>query len=259
MEKESKKSVKKENEKTNIKTVIKYKEIIKAICITIGIISLFISIQYFLGADIFKVYEVKKEVKVTEKKEAYTASKGGRNLTLYADESFKYMDLDKVVTGTYKINNNKYTLIYDKSVCELTKVNNMLTSNCPLVMTNEDNDYMTSKSKKITKILYNVNGKDFSNLTESFLSYINAMPTTHKLPSLKSSRVDSIKDCFSTDNMKTIVCSIDYTVIPNETDLSKSRWVSGGKVVKGAIKKFHYVTFENNNGVYKYKSATSSL
>ena len=99
---------------------------------------------------------------------------------------------------------------------------------------------------------------EYNKLTKSFLSYINALPTTNKFPSLKSSRVDSIKDCFSIYDLKTLTCSISYTIIPNETDLSKSIWLENGTIEKGAIKKSHYVTF-NNDSEYKFVKISSNI
>lgn len=245
---------------TKKKVILKQNIVLKISIITFMLLAGFICFQYFFGWDIFHIYS--KDIIVENKtdiKEAYTTSKGGRNLTLYTDDTFKYMDLDKVVAGKYKISDSKYTLIYDNSVCELTKFDKFMYSNCSLVMTTEDNDYMTSKNKQISKVLYNINDEEFNTISTAFLSYINALPVTKKYPTLKSSRVDSIKDCFSVDSMKTLTCSIDYTVIPNETDVTKSRWLSNGTIVKGAIKKFHYVTFNYSDGKYTYKGATSNL
>lgn len=262
----SKKTINEKAEPIKEEKIIKKKRVVKGSSFLIMLLTIllimtcFISVQYFCGLDLFKIYDNNKtSLNITNIKEAYTNSKNGRNLTFYDDETFKYMDNSKVVEGTYKIEKNKYTLIYDKSICELTKNNNIISSTCPLIMTTEDNDYMTFKNKQITKILYNVDSDEYDKISKAFLTYINGLPTTKKYPTLKSSRVDSLSDCFSINNMKTLTCSVNYTIIPNETDLTKSKWLEKGEVVKGAIKKFHYVTFTNTNNNYKFSSMTLNI
>ncbi len=252
------KKVTKTTKKVVKKRVLKQRIFLFTLLITLLVLTGFVTVQYFMGLDVFSIYK-EEQVEISNIKEAYTTSKNGRNLTFYDDGTFKYMDLEKIKEGTYKIENNKYTLIYDSSLCELNKVNNSLISSCSLVMLSEDNDYMTAKNKQISKLLYNVDSDEYNKISTAFLTYINGLPTTQKYPTLKASRVDSISDCFTENNFKTFICSINYTVIPNEKDISKSKWLGNGTINKGAIKRFNYVTFTNTKNVYKFSKMVNSL
>lgn len=255
--KEKKQEVKK-TKKVVKKRVVKQKVFLFTLLMTLLVLTSFVTVQYFIGLDVFSIYKEKK-IEINNIKEAYTTSKNGRNLTLYEDGTFKYMDLEKIKEGTYQIENNKYTLIYDSSICELNKINDILLSNCSLVMLAEDNDYMMSKNKRISKVLHSINSDEYNKISTAFLTYVNGLPTLEKYPTLKASRVDSINDCFTGNNFKTFTCSINYTVIPNEKNIEKSKWLSNGKVVKGAIKRFNYVTFTNTKNVYKFSKMVSNL
>ncbi len=200
-----------------------------------------------------------RPVVVAKIKEAYTTSKNGRNLTLYDDKTFKYMDLEKVKTGMYKIEGNVYTLTYDDAICELVKNDDILSSSCKLVMSSEEISYMNTKNIKISKILYNINNDNFTKISSTFITYINGLSITKKYPNLKASKVDSINDCFTVDNMKTFTCLINYTVIPDEVDLNKSVWKENGEIVNGSIKKFHYVTFTIKDNNYRFVKMDTKL
>lgn len=219
--------------------------------VALFIFCFFTTIQYFFGWDLFQIYVHKVTPEYKTVSAAYTLATDGKNLTFYNDNTFKYVFDTVVLTGNYTKNNVAYNLTIDKEVCSLEIKNQLLLTSCNMLLSQNEID-QKKKNTTYQKIFFERN-VDFTTMKNSFLTYVNGLSVVNKWPSLKSSEIISIQNCYTTDALKTLSCNVSYYVEPSD-DVNKTAWRENGTVVGTKIKKRKQAVFKKDANGYQFVS-----
>ena len=250
---ESKKVVKRKLSLNPLKKKLNIKSFKPVFMVAIFVFAIFTTLQYFLGWDLFQIYESKVTPEYKTAVTTYTLSKDGKNLTFYNDDTFKYVADSVVLTGKYTKNAVAYTLTSEKETCPLEIKNQVLVTSCNLLLNQSEID---RKNKETTyqKIFFLKDSTAFSTMSNSFLTYVNGLSVVNKWSTLKSSEIISIQNCYTTDSLKTLACEVNYYVEPSDKNLEKSKWKENGTVVGNKIKKYKTATFKKVKDEYQLVS-----
>ena len=186
--KENKKVVKRKLSLKPLKRKLNIESFKPVFVVAIFVFSIFTTLQYFLGWDLFQIYESKVTPEYKTALTTYTLAKDGKNLTFYNDNTFKYVADTVVLTGNYTKNAVAYTLTVDKETCPLEVKNQVLVTNCNLLLNQSEID----KKNTVTnyqKIFFLKENNAFDSMSESFIKYINGLSAVNKWPTLKSSEI----------------------------------------------------------------------
>lgn len=220
--------------------------------VAIFVFAIFTTLQYFLGWDLFQIYESKVTPEYKTTLTTYTLAKDGKNLTFYNDNTFKYIADTVVLTGNYTKNAVAYTLTVDKETCPLEIKNQVLVTNCNMLLSQNEIDKKSTMSS-YQKIFFLKENKAFDSMAASFIKYVNGLSVVNKWPTLKSSEIISIDDCYTDNGLKNLACQVTYYVEPSD-DVNKSSWKENGIVVGTKIKKEKLATFKKTADSYEFVS-----
>ncbi len=214
------------------------KDYIQIIFLSCTIIIIFVLVDHFFKLNLLKVdLQSKKEIDMI-----YSFASNSKNLTLYSDNSFKYLYKDKLIKGKYLLKEDSIFIKYGKRTCKLnrSKDNTYLTTNC---------DFMKDSNKKV--VLFEYNSEQFTKLKDVFSYYINSLQIFENKPALKDSKINIIRNCYLDAYL---ICEVEYTVTP--VNLNDGYWNKSGEIIKDYIKKKNTVTYKILDNKYEVLKMT---